>query len=305
MSDDCFKISSPLANEVLQTAAVVEKWCKEVENTTEVNAFEEKLVKSFDSCFSYTGKVYKKQRETMWSSYHSLRSSKVYETLWSDFLLNKVGVSEVSVIFCQYVGDYVLKELAKIHFPLSETEKVVDHETLTYEERNGLRYAAGYVPRSLKKKLAKSANPHKKDLMLCLPNLLDQEEDVDDDSSDWIDAVNRGGLTKVNNDTYELFVAMEVELRKQLALKKVPELSEDTKQAMVQNDNVQFLWSIICNEWDEEVGNILLEMIVNEWVTIRGFSYASAWIEKFKQATKVTIEKSKGLRKQLIPKKSD
>ena len=70
--------------------------------------------------------------------------------------------------------------------------------------------------------------------MLCLPNLLDQEEDVDDDSSDWIDAINRGGLIKVNNDTYKLFVAMEVELRKQLALKKVPALSEDTKQAMVQ-----------------------------------------------------------------------
>ena len=52
----------------------------------------------------------------------------MYETLWSD-------VSEVSVIFCQYVRDYVLKELAKIHFPLSETEEVVNHESLTYEER--------------------------------------------------------------------------------------------------------------------------------------------------------------------------
>ena len=141
--------------------------------------------------------------------------------------------------------------------------------------------------------------------MLCLPNLLNQEEDVDDDSSDWINAINRGGLTKVNNDTYELFVAMEVELRKQLALKKVPELSEDTKQTIIQNDNVQFFWSIVCKEWEGKVGDILLEMIVNEWVTIRGFSYASAWIEKFKQATKVTTEKSKGLRKQLIPKKSD
>ena len=151
LSDDCFKISSPLANEVLKTAAVVDKWCKEVGNGTEADAFEEKLVKSFDSCFSYSGKVYKKQRETMWSSYHSLRCSKTYETLWTDFLLNKVGVSEVSVIFCQSVGDYVLKELAKIHFPLSETEKVANYESLTYEEKNGLRYAAGYVPRSLKK----------------------------------------------------------------------------------------------------------------------------------------------------------
>ena len=176
---------------------------------------------------------------------------------------------------------------------------------MTYEERNGLRYAAGYVPRSLKKKLTKSAHPHKKDLLLCLPNLLSQEEDLDDDSSDWIGAIDRGGLTKVSNDTYQLFVAMEIELQKQLASTEVPVLSQDTKQAMLQNDNVQFFWSVVSGEWEEEVGSVLLEMIVNEWVTIRGFSFASAWIEKFKQEAKMTTEKSKGLRKQLIPKKVD
>ena len=213
-----------------------------MENIAEANAFEEKLVKSFNSCFSYKGKVYKKERQTMWSAYHNLHTSKVYQSLWSDFLLNKVGVTEVSVIFCQYIGNYVLKELAKIHFPLSENKDINEnHDALTYEERSGLRYAAGSVPRSLKKKLTKSAHPHKKDLLLCLPNLLSQEEDLDDDSSDWIGAINRGGLTKVSNNTYQLFVAMEIELRKQLASTEVPVLSQDTKQAMLQNDNVQFL----------------------------------------------------------------
>ena len=42
---------------------------------------------------------------------------------------------------------------------------------------------------------------------------------------------------------------------------------------------------------------------MNEWVTICGLSFASAWIEKFKQEAKMTTEKSKGLRKQLIPKR--
>ena len=97
---------------------------------------------------------------------------------------------------------------------------------------------------------------------------------------------------------------MEIELRKQLASTEVPVLSHDTKQAMLQNDNVQFFWSVVSVEW-EEVGSVLLEMIVNEWVTAHGFSFASAWIEKFKQEAKMTTEKSKGLRKQLIPKKVD
>ena len=47
----------------------------------------------------------------------------------------------------------------------------------------------------------KSAHAYKKDLLLCLPNLLSQEEDVDDDLSDWIGAFDRGGLNKVDNDT--------------------------------------------------------------------------------------------------------
>jgi len=59
---------------------------------------------------------------------------------------------------------------------------------------------------------------------------LDEGDDLDDDSSNWIKAINRGGLTKVNNDTYQLFVAMEVELCKQFASKEVPVLSQDTKK---------------------------------------------------------------------------
>ena len=101
-----------------------------------------------------------------------------------------------------------------------------------------------------------------------------------------------------------MFIAMEIELWKQFALTEVPVLLQDTKQAMLQNDNVQFFKSVVSGEW-EEVGSVLMEMMLNEWVTIRGFSYANAWIEKFKQETKMTTEKSKVLRKQLITKRID
>jgi hypothetical protein len=33
------------------------------------------------------------------------------------------------------------------------------------------------------------------------------------------------------------------------------------------------------------------------WITVRGFSYASAWVEKMKVAQQKTTQKSKGLRK--------
>ena len=43
-------------------------------------------------------------------------------------------------------------------------------------------------------------------------------------------------------------------------------------------------------------------MIVSQWVKIRGFSYAGAWVERYKAEQKITTQKSKGVRKQLLPK---
>ena len=50
---------------------------------------------------------------------------------------------------------------------------------------------------------------------------MDKGEDLDDESNDWNKAINRGGLTKINNDTYELLVAMELELYKHLSSKEI------------------------------------------------------------------------------------
>ena len=65
------------------------------------------------------------------------------------------------------------------------------------------------------------------------------------------------------------------------------------------NDDVQFYWSIVAAEWEEETAQALLKLIVDLWITIRGFSFASAWIEKFKKEQKKFVQKSKGVRKQL------
>ena len=55
-------------------------------------------------------------------------------------------------------------------------------------------------------------------------------------------------------------------------------------------------------EWEEGSATALLEMVVNQWVKIRGFAYASAWLEKYKTAQKKITQKSKGIRKHLTSK---
>ena len=68
------------------------------------------------------------------------------------------------------------------------------------------------------------------------------------------------------------------------------------------NDDVQFYWSMVASNWEDEVADVLLEMIIDEYVKIRGHSTASAWLEQYKRDSKKQVQKSKGVRKQLISK---
>ena len=58
----------------------------------------------------------------------------------------------------------------------------------------------------------------------------DGDEDMND-SQDWLLLIDRGGLTHVNTTTFEMFVAMEYELRQHIHQKQAP--------------NMLFLWSQI------------------------------------------------------------
>ena len=236
----------------------------------------------------------------MWTAYHQLRSSDPYTTDWKAFLYESIK-AEMSPIFCQYVGHYVFKELIKLHHPLDPLPAVAV-ESLTHAETCALRYAAGCVPRMLKKKLKKSTHPLREDILLCLLDLLD-DGDENGESTKWIQLTNRGGLTLVNNTTFEVFVAMEYELRKHIRQGGTQDLDKITSEERDYED-VHFLWSIVSAEWEEESAAELLQMIVNHWVRILGFSYASAWLEKYKTAQKTTTQKSKGIRKLLTSKPS-
>ena len=58
-----------------------------------------------------------------------------------------------------------------------------------------------------------------------------------------------------------------------------------------------FYWSMLSIDWEEEESSELLRYIVEHWVTVRGFSFAGAYLEKYKQEHKKSVQKSKGLRK--------
>ena len=75
---------------------------------------------------------------------------------------------------------------------------------------------------------------------------------------------------------------------------------QDIIKEILDDEDVQFKWTLVSQDLDTyEEGQELLQEVVHLWVTIRGFSIASTWIETYKQATKQTKQKSTGLRKHL------
>ena len=100
-----------------------------------------------------------------------------------------------------------------------------------------------------------------------------------------------------------LDLAMKIELRKHLQSQDIPNFKTEVKKDILENGDVTFYWSVLSCNWEEDESEALLELVVDLFFTIRGFSYASAWVEKYKTASAKTLQKSKGLRKSLITTK--
>lgn len=134
-------------------------------------------------------------------------------------------------------------------------------------------------------------------------DLVGDDDNADSLSSEWLNEVDRGGLWHVNENTYMTFVAMEEEIRRHLRNTSAPHMVTGYKEKVVKNiasnEDVLFYWSMAGAEIDDEEGQILLGMVIEHWVTVRGFSFASGWIEQYKQATQKTIQRSKALRRKV------
>ena len=76
----------------------------------------------------------------------------------------------------------------------------IQQESLSYEERNALYYAAGFIPRALSK-IQWSNHPRKQDIQLCLAELTDDDV-VTDECQDWVNQLDRGGLNHVGSNMY-------------------------------------------------------------------------------------------------------
>ena len=96
---------------------------------------------------------------------------------------------------------------------------------------------------------------------------------------------------------------MEVLVRQHLIVQQAGKLGQGSRaeieKKMLEDEEILFAWSIASAELDDKTSTILLNMIIEVWLTIHGFSFAGAFIEQYKSATKKSLHRSKALLKKV------
>ena len=306
IDDSSFHINVEPAATALQQAKSVMEWGSKQENEALFKEFEDQLVLELNTCFpsgSLDVRSLRTIRSDMCRQYHKVRTSPHFTALWSSFI-KRTSSSPPQPTFYQEVTDLIFEELVQKAFPVVYEGNTSPAASITYEDANVIRYAAGYICRKVYDKIQKLSQSNKPQLMKCVMELLEEDGAVPfTASADWVNEVDRGGLWHVREGTYMLFSAMEEEVREHFQMSYVRDMKEDCKEkitaAVKDNDDVLFHWCMLTTETAEDDAQEVLEMLIHLWITIRGYSFAGSWLEMYKQEKKKSLQRSKALRKGL------
>ena len=295
LKDSGFQIPSDSAKEAHLAVSEMLEWLTTPDNAAVATPISQRIMAALSKCIPQGSTTSRAKRERMWGKFYHTRTSTEFKELWIRLMQLSIGKS-ASPIFYQYITDVLFKTIVKCHFPVSPVVcQPHDVLPLDYQGSNALHYAAGYVPRAIRKRLERGSHPLKEELVLCLVELCEDDGTDVDASADWTKAISRGGIKLVNNKTYHFFHAVEMNVRRHFSKTSAPTLSAGSKAELVESvttdEDVLFYWSIISAEWEKKEEQILLRMLIDLWVTVCGFSFAKSMLEMYKQAQKKTVQK--------------
>ena len=304
LADDSFKINATQTIQVRKQAESLLQWCVKGGNSDIIEDFTRTLMKSLKEILTSARKPsFAYNTEKIWKGFFLLRSSPSFVDKWTNFL--RTTNEPAKPVLFQHLTDLIFRDCLNEHFKVLHLNDQESSAELTNAEKGVLRYVAGYVCRQLRKKLERESHKYKEEMVLCLMELIkgqDSEEHGTDE--EWTDLIDRGGLWHIKGTTYQFFCAMEYVVREVLTILVKP--SSRSKQEIVEkvtsDEDVQFYWLIVTADFeidDPMIHEILLNKIVELFLTIRGFSLASGWLEKYKQCTKKPTQRTKSLRREL------
>lgn len=302
--DEKFSLDTPRAVLARQAAKFILSAEKSI-----VDKFCEKLIAIVqglvDTVKAASYKSFGTTQERLWKRFGEVRNSTL-KAVWEELWLNLGGDAfSKDPLLMQHCNKKCFELVVKLNFPVPESP--IPTTYLNNDEENALRYAAGYVVRCTQRKVNGTRHPYKTQMLKIL------KEMKDDDSEEstylaytkvWIEKINRGGLVLIDDETFLLFLAMEYATRSSLStligLTGPHKLDKDVAIRTVMNDpDVQFHWHHVTANDEEVVTKELLTKLISQWMTIRGFSMAAAFMEDYKHAHCVELKTKKALRKEL------
>lgn len=238
--------------------------------------------------------------EKLWSMYHECTSSSAFRLKWEEFLA--MAQQPLEPLLYQHVTDMIFEAAVKeVVAPEEVTNEPAEYsEAFTFEEENAVRYVGGFVIHCLQK------SKTNKSISGILQEFIESDatQKTDGPAQEWTNAVDRGGLTRITTEAYQIFYAVEACVRRYLKVSKVTDMNENFRKHLsdsILNDaDVLFYWCQAGHSEDDEASCKCLEKIIEKWITIRGFSFAGNLMEIYKQEQKKGTEKSKSLRTQLF-----
>ena len=153
-----------------------------------------------------------------------------------------------------------------------------------------MRYAAGYVAKSIKQRYEKLDTDEAAEIVECLSQMAVEGPGTSfyDYTRDWTKKVNRGGLFEVNESTFLLFCSIESKFRQVLndtLAKRGGGRCREIILSELAADEDMFYWSMNSCLLPND-GICLLKEIPSLWLTIRGHSIAGSWMETYKSLNK-------------------
>ena len=302
-SDSRFSGSSERSQQAIYQAKHIISQISNAENLDRFDEFSRKLMDSLEQTYSSAAGCASDFKVQIWSQFHGTRLTTLCD-IWKQFL--DALKCEVDPLVQQFVNQELYSSIIKSRCVCHRTI-AVKAATMSTEERNIVRYAAGYVPFSLLKKHERHSSKTSAFFVECLSGMAvnGEESSFLEYTTEWVRKVNRGGLFEVNDTAFSLFCEIELSMRDRLsALLKSSSVETGQKDRLInlvcEDEDVQFYWSMLSLDIDT-VHNaaLLLKEIVELWLTIRGFSIAGQWLEIYKNNKALTTKKTKSLRKTL------
>lgn len=231
---------------------------------------------------------------TLWSRYHNLRCSSTFRQRWQ-VVLHSIGL-KVDPVLSQVITSRMFDCIIKVKLPVvpQDIVQVEPGSELTYEEENAIRYVGGYIVKSLKQTVKNE------DVLCALNDLVDDGTEEAEESEEWTGMIDRGGLTYITTSTFQYLCAIEHVLRGNfMNVKRAHEFDcckEKIKKSIESDADVQLCWTTVSTDMDDDTAETLSSLLVDKWISIRGFSFASGIMEQYKQQKKEGTQKAKRLR---------